>query len=39
VGIGNGYHPLVTLLEKMPELIKNIDLLVNNKDLINIVIS
>jgi hypothetical protein len=38
-GIGNGYHPLVTLLEKMPELIRNIDLLVNNKDITSIVIS
>lgn len=37
--IGNGYHPLVTLLEKMPELIRNIDLLINNKDIISIVIS
>ena len=39
VAIGNGYQPLVTLLEKMPELIRNIDLLINNKDIISIVIS
>jgi hypothetical protein len=39
VAIGNGYHPLVTLLEKMPELIKNIDLTINNKDIVSIVIS
>ena len=38
-GIGNGYHPLVTLLEKMPELIRNIELLINNKDITSIVIS
>jgi hypothetical protein len=37
-GIGNGYQPLVTLLEKMPELIKNIDLLINNQDLDSIVL-
>ena len=37
--IGNGYNPLVTLLERMPELIRNIDLLINNKDLVSIVIS
>lgn len=37
--IGNGYQPLVTLLEKMPELIRNIDLLINNKDIVSIVIS
>lgn len=39
VAIGNGYQPLVTLLEKMPELIRNIDLVINNKDIISIVIS
>ena len=38
VGIGSGYQPLVTLLEKMPELIKNIDLVINNKDISSIVI-
>lgn len=39
VAIGNGYQPLITLLEKMPELIRNIDLVINNKDIISIVIS
>jgi hypothetical protein len=39
VAIGSGYHPLVTLLEKMPEVIKNIDIAVNNQDLISIVIN
>lgn len=39
VAIGNGYQPLVTLLEKMPEVISNIDLLVNNQDITSIVIS
>ncbi|MDF2801970.1 MAG: hypothetical protein K0S61_1873 [Anaerocolumna sp.] len=38
VAIGSGYQPLVILLEKMPELIKNIDLVVNNKDISSIVI-
>lgn len=39
VAIGNGYQPLLTLLEKMPELIRNIELLINNKDITSIVIS
>ncbi len=39
VAIGNGYQPLVTLLEKMPELIRNIDIIINNKDINSIVIS
>lgn len=39
VGIGNGYQPLITLLEKMPELIKNIDLVINNQDIVRIVLS
>ncbi|HYE08881.1 MAG TPA: hypothetical protein VEF53_01730, partial [Patescibacteria group bacterium] len=38
VAIGSGYQPLVILLEKMPELIKNIDIVLNNKDISNIVI-
>jgi hypothetical protein len=39
VAIGSSFQPIVTLLEKMPELIKNIELVINNKDIGSIVIS
>lgn len=37
VAIGNSYDPIITILEKMPQIIKNIELLINNKDIKNIV--
>lgn len=39
VAIGSSFQPIVTLLEKMPSLIKNIELVINNKDINSIVIS
>lgn len=39
VAIGSSFQPLVMMLEKMPHLIKNIELVINNKDISNIVIS
>jgi hypothetical protein len=39
VAIGSSFQPIVTLLEKMPILIKNIELTINNKDISSIVIS
>lgn len=39
VAIGSSFQPIVTLLEKMPRLIKNIELVINNKDINSIVIS
>lgn len=39
VAIGSSFQPIVTLLEKMPQLIKNIELVLNNKDISSIVIS
>ncbi len=39
VAIGSSFQPLVTMLEKMPQLIKNIELVISNKDIDNIVIS
>lgn len=39
VAIGSSFQPIVTLLEKMPQLIKNIELTINNKDISSIVIS
>lgn len=39
VAMGNSFQPLVTMLEKMPQLIKNIELVISNKDINSIVIS
>lgn len=39
IAIGSSFQPVVTLLEKMPILIKNIELVINNKDINSIVIS
>lgn len=39
VAIGSGFQPVITLLEKMPDLIRNIDLVINNQDIASIVIS
>ncbi|OGO78317.1 MAG: hypothetical protein A2Y23_09870 [Clostridiales bacterium GWB2_37_7] len=39
VAIGSSFQPLVTMLEKMPELIRNIELVINNQDISSIVIS
>lgn len=39
VAIGTSFQPIVTVLEKMPQLIKNIELVIDNKDLESIVIS
>lgn len=38
VAIGNSYDPIVYILEKMPQIIKNIELMLNNKDIKNIVL-
>ncbi len=38
VVIGNSYEPIITILEKMPQIIKNIDLILNNRDITNIVL-
>lgn len=38
VAIINSYEPILTILEKMPLIIKNIELLINNKDITSIVL-
>lgn len=39
VAIGNSFQPVVAVLEKMPALINNIELVIDNSDINNIVIS
>lgn len=39
VAIGSSFQPVITMLEKMPELIRNIELVINNQDISSIVIS
>lgn len=38
VAIINSYEPILTILEKMPLIIKNIELLIHNKDITSIVL-
>lgn len=38
IALGSSYQPLITLLERMPNIINNINLIMNNQDLTDIVI-
>lgn len=38
IAIGNSYQPVITILEKMPLIIKNLELLFNNHDITEIVL-
>ena len=37
VAVGTSYEPILTIFEKLPQIIKNIELVINNKDIKSIV--
>lgn len=39
VAIGSSFQPVITMLEQMPALIRNVELVINNQDIDSIVIS